>query len=477
MFFYKLFYKFPNELEWDTSPWYNFRHKVNNLKSFSYFEDGIFIVGSSVALYSALPKDIEAQLNIHTKDNRQFRVEFFSHVAMSPVDFYYYLDELIAKEPKLVAYLLNPGDFQFDSFLFDKEENFLGFNSSHWYKEYVNRYPTKYIYPGTFLLDNWSQLNKEEIFSLLTKQILHVNRVRLFFFDPISAFIERHYRKGKSYHNYTGITPNEGIYLKGWTKQSFTINCEVDFLDDWIYSEISDNELTITYQNKSKTFHLKKGWNPIQMQLDPNEVTKFLQFYSSQIVSSKIIDPKSYAKEKYYGIRLSQNFCKKDIEKNISYIRPRSLEDEELYKMSLEEYKEDYYNRLFKDSPKRPELTRSLHFHKVKKALSKRDFQTWKEWDYLKKIKDKLNKKGIVLIIINNPESSLERDVYANDKWYSGYISELRKYEDEVNTFFYDLSSEIKEDRLFLDSHHLTYLGAMQMTSLYAEIFRRHIFY
>lgn len=71
-----LFYKFPNELEWDTSPWYNFQHKIKNTKPFSFHEKGVLIVGSSVALYSALHSQIEGLLN-HENSEAPYRVEFF----------------------------------------------------------------------------------------------------------------------------------------------------------------------------------------------------------------------------------------------------------------------------------------------------------------------------------------------------------------------------------------------------------------
>jgi hypothetical protein len=478
LFFYKIFYKFPNELEWDTSPWYNFRHEVINMKPFSYFEDGILIAGSSVALYSALPNEIETKLNENRNSERVYKIRFFSHVAMSPTDFYYYLDDLIEKKPKLVVYLLNPGDFQFDYFLLDPNGSFLGYSEKQRLEHYATRFPVKHIYPGKFVWDNFQSLNKDQVFQLLTKQILNVNRNRLFFFDPIHAYIERHHRKGKSYHNFTGKIPSEGIYLKGWTKQSFTIQCETkkDELDDFIYNEIQDNELLATYKETSYTFPLKKGWNRINLKLSNEDTSKIIQFHSKGTISSKVIDPKSYAKEKYYGIRLSQNFCKEEIEQNIAYKRVKSLEDEDLFNMTIEEFNDDYYNRLYRDANQRNELIRQNHSHKVKRALAEKlKFQPWSEWNSLKEIKTKLTKKGIPFIIINNPEISLERNIYTQSEWYKGYLDELKSYEDEVNTFFYDFNNVLEDDRLFLDSHHLTYYGANLMTPIYSTILRRHV--
>ncbi|MEM7183451.1 MAG: hypothetical protein AAF518_21260, partial [Spirochaetota bacterium] len=62
----RLFFYIPNELGWDTSPWYNFLHKRFHI-SFSSEEEGVLVVGSSVALYSALPREIEQRLQTETK--------------------------------------------------------------------------------------------------------------------------------------------------------------------------------------------------------------------------------------------------------------------------------------------------------------------------------------------------------------------------------------------------------------------------
>ncbi|MCE9499138.1 MAG: hypothetical protein K8R21_01270, partial [Leptospira sp.] len=106
-------FEIPNELEWDTSPWYNFLHKTKSIQ-FSEHEKGVLIAGSSVALYSALPAGIESSLKKSGHENA--KVDFYSHVAMSPTDLNYYLDDVISKKPKIVLYLLNPGDLQLDHF-------------------------------------------------------------------------------------------------------------------------------------------------------------------------------------------------------------------------------------------------------------------------------------------------------------------------------------------------------------------------
>jgi hypothetical protein len=478
--FNKYFYQIPNELEWDTSPWYNFKHKTMNLKPYGYFEDGVLVVGSSVAMYSALPEDIQNLMNQKRESKRTYKVDFYAHVAMSPTDLYYYLDDLISKNPKQVAYLLNTGDFQMDYFNLTPELKLNGYNDEIRALDYSGRFPVKLFYPAQFVRDYYSYLHKFQIFSLLAKSILHVNRVRLFFRDPLDAYYERHNRKGRSYHNYTGTTPNEGIYIKGWTLPTFTIHCELTdgALDELIYIAIPETEVKVFDDSKevfAKTFP-EVGWHKIRIEFERSNSYKLLLITSNKTISSREIDPKSYAKERNYGIRLSQNFCKREFEENISYRRPQALEDKNLAEMSIEEYTQDYIHRMYEDADKRPEIRRHVLLRNIKKALSKEEkFVPWKEFEYLDKIKERLTKEGISFLIINNPENPIELEIYRNSVWYQGYIEYLQSKDDQVNTFFYDLSQYLTDPRDFLDSHHLSYLGSFKMSPIYSEIFSRHV--
>ncbi len=309
---------------------------------------------------------------------------------------------------------------------------------------------------------------------------MHINRVRLFFRDPLDAYYERHNRKGRSYHNYTGTPPNEGIYIKGWTLPTFTIHCELTngALDELIYIAVPDTEVKVFDESKevfAKTFP-KVGWHKIRVEFEKSNSYQLLVISSNKTISSREIDPKSYAKERNYGIRLSQNFCKREFESNISYRRPKALEDQNLADMSIEEYTQDYIHRMYEDAEKRPEIRRHVHLRNIKTALSKEEkFTPWKELEYLDKIKERLTKEGIPFVIINNPENPIELAVYRNSVWYQGYIEYLQSKDDQVNTFFYDLSQYLTDPRDFLDSHHLSYHGSSKMSSIYSEIFSRHM--
>ncbi|MCB1191254.1 MAG: hypothetical protein H7A23_19240 [Leptospiraceae bacterium] len=472
-----LYLKFPNQLEWDTSPWYNFLHKNYSIRfkkrdpDHDVMNQGVIIAGSSVALYSALPQDIEHELN---QGRHQYKLEFYSHVAMSPMDLYYYLDDVIQKKPSTVLFLFNPADLQFDYIAEAKEGEGLTYTEEDRVNYYKQRHPVKIFYPWKFLKDNYKNLNRHDIVQLLTKHILYINKYRLFFKDPFEAYIERNYRSGRSYHNYTGMVPDNGIWRKGWTEAQFKINCEIKNgkFTESIFIPEDHTELYIYYQDRiwNRMYYAKSGWHKLNFKV-PKEISNpQIKFEVNRTVSSQKIDPSLYGKEYFYGIRLSQNFCKQDIESDIAYIRKDSLDDKKLLEMSIQEYEEDYFARMYKDSDKRPELFRLLDLHKKKEILGRTKFQKWPEIYYLEKIAKKLKKENIRFILVNNPENPIELKKYVDTQWYKDLISHFEKLEKETSLVFYDLKDHIKDPRYFIDPHHLTYPGSQKMTPVYKKI-------
>jgi hypothetical protein len=464
-----LFLKFPNELEWDTSPWYNFLQKKENL-NFSKNKKSVLVTGSSVALYSYMPQRVDDEL---AKSGLKIHSDFFAHVAMSPTDLYYYADEIISKKPDLILYLVNPGDFQMDHFWEEYSEE----GRIH---AYASRHPVKFYYPLSFLLDHFTTLKKTEILPLLTKSMLYVNKYRGFVPDPIDAYLERHTRSGTSYHNYTGATLNPIQWRKGWTNQKFQVSCELKTksqFSETIFIHEKDTEILISNNINElyKNSFQNTGWQKIQFTI-PDKLqadTIYLSFSISKTVSSKAIDQKLYGKEYFYGIRLSQNFCKQFIERDISFTRIDSMDDQVLQRMTNSEYADDYFEKMYKDADLRPEVQRLYHLHQVKEFLNKKGPYRWSEFTMLEKAAAKFKQAHISFVIVNNPENPLELDLYKDSEWYKDYLkfySELSKH----SVKFYDHKESVPRVQDFIDSHHLSYTGSEKMIKNYSEIIKEN---
>ncbi|MBK8394646.1 MAG: hypothetical protein IPL26_05300 [Leptospiraceae bacterium] len=481
-----LFLKIPNELEWDTSPWYNFLQKKETIH-FDKNNISILVAGSSVALYSYLPQDVDNELS---KSGLNSKSEFFGHVAMSPTDLYYYAEDMISKKPSMILYLVNPGDYQMDYFL-QLNKGFDIYSEDIRIHAYVHRHPIKYYYPLQYLMDNFQTLQKTEILPLLTKSLLYVNRYRSFIYDPIDAYLERHARAGRSYHNYTGahLTPIQ--WRKGWTAKKFDVNCDFKESSDFTESVFIPNEnteLKITSQSTElyKNSFKKSGWHKINFSIPENlkADTIPLSFEVSNVVSSKLIDNKKYGKEYFYGIRLPQNFCKSIIEKDISFLRINSMDDQILEQMSDSEYQNDYFEKMYKDADefldknntiqKRPEVQRLYHLHKVKQFLNTKGKYRWSEFNYLEKTAEKFKNANIPFIIVNNPENPLELNLYRDSEWYKGYLEFYEELGSKYSVKFYDKKDSVPKLQNFIDSHHLTYTGATLMSPIYSSIVKEN---
>ncbi|EIE00996.1 hypothetical protein [Leptospira licerasiae] len=488
-----LLFGFPNELEWDTSPWFNFLEKRRRIK-FSENEKGALIVGSSVALYSSLPERMNEKLK-----NTSIRTEFYSHPALTPSDFYFYKEDIASKKPKLVFFVLNPADLQLDFLITEKENearlaqykqnllyqenSIIDFQNLEYSEKTLDevsattRHQNRMIYPAQYLREKYKnilRIGKSAFLSLLSRSLFLVVRYRSFLYDPMDAWIENHLRSGRSYHYYTGIIPEEGIYLRGWAKPEFSIDCELKngIFEESVFFQEKDTTLRIWGEGKAilfdKTFP-KSGWHTIKFNVPEKSDRTKLRISSDKKISSLQVDSRIFGTEEIYGIRLSQNFCRNEIRKHISYIRIPGLDDARLSKMDDTTYSKDYTERIYGYKGESSKMSRlvTLRMAKIKLSSSPKFF-TWSELEYLKKGIEYLEEQGIQVVLVNSPENPIEREVYEFSPWYKGYISYLENL-GKTKYKFKNAISDFEDKRSFLDPHHLTYEASERSSDLYAE--------
>lgn len=485
----------PNELEWDTSPWFNFLEKRSKIR-FDKEERGVLIAGSSVALYSSLPERMNDRFRNST-DLKDVRAEFYSHPALTPSDLYHYRKDIVDKNPSLLVFILNPADLQLDFLITPEEEakRKEQFENRIVYKEKEildltkveydekrlaetsakTRHQNRMLYPFEYLTENFSSVlgvGKSAILSLLSRSIFFTVRYRSFLYDPFDAMIENHFRSGRSYHYFTGIQPKEGIYLRGWAKPEFHISCELKsgVLEESVFFQEKDTNLKVFQGEKTvfdRTFS-KSGWQPLRLEFPEKPETVYLKFVMNRPISSDRVDSRIFGTEEIYGIRLSQNFCRREIRTGISYSRIRGLDDTRLASMDDSTYDQDYAARIYGSKPgASTSRLVTLRMGKLKLAAA-RDFFIWSELDYLKKNVEYFRSKGIRVLLVHSPENPVERSVYQESPWYKGYVSYLEKLGTEEYRFRNAAPSfEKKQD--FLDPHHLTYDASERSTDLYAD--------
>ncbi|WP_411821485.1 hypothetical protein [Leptospira sp. 'Mane'] len=463
--FDKLYFLFPNEMEWDTSPWYNFEKKRRNIKSEDYGNQ-VLIAGSSVALYSALPEAM------NEKANGAYHADFYSHVAMAPSDLFYYKDNLASLKPKLVVYLVNFADFQWEYVEFPNGK--LQFDKIKWSSEFADRFPAKTFYPTSYLFEYFRDLDRKRISKLAGKSLFYASRYRTFFWDPIDAFIENHFRSGRSFHRYEGSMPKEGIWAKGWTVSAQTsLSCETgNKQDDSIFIPKANTKIEFSiYNNDSGGDSLfsrkeisfpKAGWTTLDWQeLGASAPRFFLKFRVLEgMITAKEADLYRTGLDYPVGVRLSHYFCKTPIYADRSYSRKSYFDETRFQKMSSAEYDRDYFQRMLENAENRSELHRLRLVHSKKQEVNRLNFEPWLEVDRVIQLSRYFKERNIPFLVVLSPENPVESSLYSKSKWFSGLKKYLKEGLDQNKHGFYDRTDYISDKRLFFDPHHLTYEGA-----------------
>ncbi len=481
LIFEKLLLNFPNEMEWDTSHWYNFAYARKQIKA-PLEGKKVIIAGSSVALYSVLPEEL------FKESDKKIISKFYSHVALAPTDLYYYKEDIADSSPDLVVYMLNFADLQWEYLTI--EDGTYKFKEKLWLDEYSDRYPARTYYPVEFLRDYFQVLNKKQILRLASKSLLYVNRYRHFAFDPLETWLDNHLRSGRSFQKYNGSIPREGIWSKGWTQKTSTLVCTFGReKEDSIFLLKNHTEIKVTiYSNDKNEENVvsqtllnfdKSGWNTFPWEQIPNH-----KGISSALIGLEVLDGMGTAKEanlfhygKDYpvGIRLSHYFCKDPDFRNKSYVRDSYLDEKRFSLMSESEYDEDYFLRILDHAEERFELGRLNTLRMRKKEIKNFTFKPWFEYEQLLRVSDFYKARGIPFVVIMSPENPLESKEYVNGTWYSGFIEHFKFSLGQNNQSLYDHTKSLIRKQFFFDPHHLTYDGAKYFNSTMEEIILKEL--
>ncbi|MEM7184716.1 MAG: hypothetical protein AAF518_27725, partial [Spirochaetota bacterium] len=263
---------------------------------------------------------------------------------------------------------------------------------------------------------------------------------------------------------------------QGWTNQEFEIPCELDSGKLYSLIRIShpNTKITVLHARKimKQVIYKQRGWVNLAVDIPGNKSHAILKIVTDKPVLSNMVNPRQYGKKYTYGIRLSQNFCRHKKDRDIAYSRGDFIDEHRFEKMSLQEYRNDYYERLYRDAPIRPETARMNMLHQRKQALAGEKFQPWIEFAYLKKGVAKALQNNIEVVLVNNPENPLELGLYGDSTWYKEYLVYLEELSSDKSYKFYDLRDYLKDPRSFIDPHHLTLPASHKMTEVYMQLLK-----
>lgn len=171
------------------------------------------------------------------------------------------------------------------------------------------------------------------------------------------------------------------------------------------------------------------------------------------------------------GVRLPGNFGRTALRTDDAYVRRDAWEDRRLLLFNDREYAADYEARLQPDDWRAPQHVafRQLNYLRLGKY-----YTNWYDWSettqatYVKRFIAALPPTTRV-VIINNPENPWTKVEYG-PRWYQGYLEFYRRLARESGgrVVFLDYSDALPMQR-FLDPHHLSFSGMLEMAPRYAD--------
>jgi len=481
LFFREGQFRLPNESPWNTNHFFNFLYEYKYLLRTKKSKPRILILGSSIAYYSFSANELKEELNKIT--GKEFEICFLAYAGNSPLYVYLLLDWLFPLEPDLVIYPINFIDYRLHRtyVLFPEGKN-ESVDEEILVRDaltFAEAPQSLWVFPWETLMEVGKSMTVDEKARYFLASTFGFFRFQDIYLTNLQNLYNHRFGRNTSYHAYMGVDIPEGINTLGWTGKKFsfypTERMKKDNAGFWIEVTtflLKKGPVTLTFTDKFERKQVqvldKPGW--LQVHLDKS-------FYENpSLVTAELSDvwfaneaEGAYLDYHYdpMGVRLQQNFGLINPIQNQQYRRPVRSEDLRYLGMGDAQYERYFYYRLLEGLEKRPGIGYLVALERAKKRIATESFRPLFHLGYLKKISETFQRKGIPLVVINNPENPISLSWYKNSKWYTDYLIYLQSLEtDKVQVW--DLKEALPMQG-FSDFHHFTYDGMLQMNSIYAK--------
>lgn len=496
----------PNTSSWDSFRWYNFEYHIRRLEKINKEERPlVLIVGSSIAKYS-VQKDVMEQ-ELKKRMGHDVRVELLFHAAMLPTDLVQYIKRLKKLEPELIVYITNPADLDLERYIppweIGPDYAYTRKGSFHYLK---SRIPARVSYPISFSWNHMQNLGLEGFLSFSGRGMIQALRFRDFWWDPVRFHLKRSKPGVKSYLNYTGVELSPGLWRDGWTGGCLRIPGEIietqmEALKNGLYAEVhpgldlerfqihsylaekSDDVVHSLSAEKCTppdgAKHLQTiqprhhGWQTIPMEFDQVDEKSDLWVSFSHVIDGGKIIPVKEGSFVYEGkaIRLPAHFGKTKPDRNVYLKRYRALEDQKIQDLSPSQYVSYYTEKIEPENWRDPEQIALWQMNRLRMG---KYYVNWYDFEVETNQTQAIEKliqshPEQKFLLINNPENPLTLHSYRESQWYRGYLDFYESIQNRNGNrvTFADLS-ESGSEKMFLDPHHLTYDGMIEMAPIYA---------
>lgn len=463
----------PDETAWAGEAHYHFEHALQEVERQPRAgEFRVLVVGSSVALYSVLPAELEHGLRSHLRSGR-LRLHLLAHQGMTPLHLRTYLSRLLATRPDLIIYPLNPIDLKLERPVLEgwMEGLYAGHEENRAetlaaYESYLVSQPEfKEIAPFSHMRYYWRTLHRSLLAQDLLAGLVASYRYRDFAATSLGLLFENRLTRGRSYLYYAGVPVWGGnVTARGWTGREFSLPFTAPFREQGLLLEAPPGlhracalrgivphlslEICDGRACKKETHALTVGWQTIPILESGNwlKATLSCTFHSEEEATE-------------LGVRLARNAGRSWPAPRDDEREPRSTDD--LYAaMNEAAYRRSFEERLL--NFERPGMQ---YLHSVQIA---RGVWAGRAFDpelpaaaALREIVNRLQQAGVPLLLINSPENPLSMQWHGSGPWYRTYKEFLGALAEQAPGpgRLLDLDQEFRMQD-FYDYHHLTYGGA-----------------
>ena len=473
-----LLWRLPNETAWETQPFYNFEYQLRRLAREKPEEElRMLILGSSVGLYSVLPRELSTFLNRRFSTDR-FQAHPLGRQGLNPLHLLAISDRILEARPDALVLPVNMVDFRLE------RPAVLGFGEGEVNEGALRRDLLGYhegefrlLSPGGTLRSFGGDLDLGEKSATLAALASGAYRYRPVAFAPVGTWLSNRFSRGRSYLHYAGVpVGGGGVNRRGRTGLDFELvlteallrtGLEVEAPSQLFAKEkpflkllpvsggtdvpIPGRTLCPTNPDSAQRIELRRGWQNIPVPGAPGDLlcVSVRPGYESEADADTL------------GVRLARN-AGRERPLRSPFVRPYRREDFLYRDYSDEEYLKSFEQRLQRFDRAGMEYLAALEA--TKKSLARRAFDPRiPTFAALKEFLERVERAGVPLLLVNAPENPVSLALYRDSEWYRGYLSFLRE-----NGTFVD-AGDLLPMQDFYDTHHLAWRGAERFTEFLGD--------
>ena len=479
-----LLWRVPNESAWSEAPYYNFEYRARQLaRDKTPDEFRVLIAGSSIALYSVIPEELDRALQNATHvagipvGSKSIQTRILAHQGLSGMHLLAYADRFVEARPDVLIVPVNMVDFRLERLVANQDLQNLDSADAgvrqaaldRAARYAVGKYEFQLLAPGGWWWHYNHLLDREQHASAFFAILSAAYRYRKIALTPFELYLENRFSRGRSYEEYAGVpVGGGGISHRGWTGRDFALQLTPELMRQGLLFQAPQElfaaageaspQLSAEFVNDDgrsfaeRRTTLRPGWQTLDLAVPEAREGTYVQLRLSHVWWSP-------EKSDERGVRLSRNAGRREFYRRDREVRERRREDQVYLS-----YDDDRYRRSFNERILGFDRAGTEYLEALKAA---KDLFRWRRFDAelpafaaFDAFRRRMADADIPLVIVNSPENPISLAWYRDSEWYEGYLDFLRRSPGDGEYSFHDASALLRM-QLFYDYHHLSYDGAV----------------